>query len=239
VGNRLQAWRHPVMEGLTVLAGILIAFAIDAWWDGRVQSGQAESHLSALVDELEAADSVYLTMLTYLDLHDARVTRILAEAESYSGNPLVMDSLLFSLGPYATSNAPMAAFDDLEGGGGLATIESAELRRAIAAYRRTVERNDLAEQALADYWSTEVMPYWDQQINTRRLAAIAARGRLGPYLAEDLPPVGFDPNYEEVLQDRRFVNQLSTWALQVARVRRSVIGVMEDNSSLRNLIASR
>ncbi len=227
------------MEGLAVLAGILIAFSIDAWWDGHVERQQANAHLSALADELEAAEEGYLNQLGYLDLHDARVARLLSEAESYSGNPLVMDTLLISLGPYATYAPPMAAFDDLEGGGGLASIESAEVRRGIARYRRRVEGNNRTQNILALYWSNEVMPYWDQRISTRRLVEIASGMSLGEFLASDLPAVQLDPNYEELLRDRRFLNQLSTWALQIGRVRRSVGRVLTEIALLQTLIASR
>ena len=227
------------MEGLAVLAGILIAFAIDAWWDGHIEREQADAYLSALVAELTEAEKGYLGHLGYLELHDARVGRILSEAESYSGNPLVMDTLLLTLGPFAPYAPPMAAFDDLEGGGGLASIESPEIRRGIASYRLSVERNSLTQSALAAYWATEVKTYWDQRINTRRLLEVASGLYLGEFLARDLPAVPLDPNYEELLSDRRFLNQLSTWALDIAKVRRSNQRMLAEIDSLKILIASR
>jgi hypothetical protein len=227
------------MEGLAVLAGILIAFGIDAGWDGHVERRQADAYLSALAAELDVAGTGYADHLWYLDLHDQRLGRILAEAQSYSGNPAAMDTLLLSLGPFASYNPPMAAFDDLEGGGGLASIEPAEVRRGIASYRRSVERDGETQRELADYWNTEVKTYWDERIDMRRLVEIATGRPIGEFLASDLPPVRLGPNYEELLFDRRFLNQLSTWALHIARIRRSNQGMRTEIESLQALIRSR
>lgn len=42
-------------EGLVIIASILIAFAIDAWWDARQERDRTEVYLSALADDFRDA----------------------------------------------------------------------------------------------------------------------------------------------------------------------------------------
>ena len=45
-------WRSAVLDGFAVLVRILLAFAIDAWWDLRNQEEEAQAYLEALETEL-------------------------------------------------------------------------------------------------------------------------------------------------------------------------------------------
>lgn len=59
-------WRRFLTEGAVIVGSILLAFAIDAWWDGRVKARDTHLALQAVEDELaenlayfEAAEAVY------------------------------------------------------------------------------------------------------------------------------------------------------------------------------------
>jgi hypothetical protein len=232
----MKAWRHPVLEGVAVLAGILIAFSIDAAWDERQDRVQAKAHLSAILDELDAAEEGFRAQLDYLNEENRLIAALLDHAEDYSGADASVDSLIFLLGPYVDYSPPMVAFDDLEGAGGLSLIDVPEVRRGIARYRGAVAA-DAAEQAtFVDYWLREVMPYWDEVLNIRRFIDYSSLVPDGDLMPQDLAPVSLDPNYRTVLRDRRFLNQLSTRIIKTWRVRRFHLDVLDEIEVLRGVI---
>ena len=48
------AWKRLFAEGAAILISILLAFAIDAWWEERKEQREARQSLSALRDEFLA-----------------------------------------------------------------------------------------------------------------------------------------------------------------------------------------
>ena len=47
-------WRRIFAEGAAIVAGILLAFAIDAWWDDQVEIKEEQRLLAALANEFES-----------------------------------------------------------------------------------------------------------------------------------------------------------------------------------------
>ena len=50
-GSRIIPWRRIGVEAATIVASILLAFAIDAWWDERVDQSRNQEQLRALAIE--------------------------------------------------------------------------------------------------------------------------------------------------------------------------------------------
>ena len=48
------SWRRIFAEGAAIVAGILLAFAIDAWWDDQVEIKEEQRLLAALANEFES-----------------------------------------------------------------------------------------------------------------------------------------------------------------------------------------
>ena len=49
-----STWRRLFAEGAVIVASILLAFAIDAWWDGRQQRAAEREALAGLTVDFEA-----------------------------------------------------------------------------------------------------------------------------------------------------------------------------------------
>ncbi len=67
------AWKRRVTEGVVIVGSILLAFAIDAWWEGRAERAVEEDILRAAAAEVDANRAA---LRGDLQVHDDRLDRI-------------------------------------------------------------------------------------------------------------------------------------------------------------------
>lgn len=67
-------WRKLLVEGVVIVASILMAFAIDAWWNARQQVLEARDQANSVVAELQANRAVLEQQEQFLN-HSLSVTR--------------------------------------------------------------------------------------------------------------------------------------------------------------------
>ena len=136
-------WRPAVLDGFAVLVGILLAFAIDAWWDLRGQDEEARAYLTALETELIENRKIIEQDLEFLHQAVTDSRTFLENVVSPEAEPSYEEirRMVWETGPTQTTPLLRAAVDDLKSSGGLRAITSAEIRRAIAEYVRRLERD--------------------------------------------------------------------------------------------------
>jgi hypothetical protein len=83
--TRRIPWPRVLLEGVVIVVSILLAFGIDAWWDGRANRQQTWEHLEAVRYELQENREL-------LD----------EQAESCAGFRSATDGLLSLMGPRPT-----------------------------------------------------------------------------------------------------------------------------------------
>ena len=141
--NQELKWRSAVLDGFAVLVGILLAFAIDAWWDLRSQNEEARAYLVALETELLENRKIIDGDLVVLRSWVADSRSFLEDVVSPSAEPSneQVARMIWQTGPWETTPLLRAALEDLKSSGGLPAIESAALRHAIADYDRNLDRD--------------------------------------------------------------------------------------------------
>ena len=223
-------WGRVIAEALVIVASILLALGVEAWWGFRQDRVEERTRLDAVASELREARLGFETHLRQLAAEDSLVAEILSEVQAYSGNARLLDSLLFALGPFNEYAPPLSAYEDATATGGLSLIRSDSIRRTLGEYRRVVS-DDLTEQRIArDHFQTQIAPLWIQYVNVRDHVAAGAAAFPG-LLPEHLPDIPFASRYSELLADRRFANQLVERSIFVFRVRdahQRVIGTIDE-----------
>ena len=121
-------WRHIVVEIVIVTAGILIAFSLDSWWEGRQDTAREQSHLRALVSDFEENAA----RLRKVADRDERVERAAAELlalmrENPNARRDVVWPLLSSVFSSAQYEPILGAYDTLVSTGDLTLIRDEEL----------------------------------------------------------------------------------------------------------------
>jgi hypothetical protein len=68
-------WSRLLFEGVVIVASILLAFAIDAWWDARQQSRAGRDLVAAVVEEAEANRELIATTIQRVETYQAGTRR--------------------------------------------------------------------------------------------------------------------------------------------------------------------
>lgn len=134
-------WVRLGAEGVAILTSILLAFAIDAWWDAR-QDRQEE------VEVLRGLEDEFLSYQRQLDrfMEVSELSMRLLEGVLVSGPPTfrappppaVADSALFLMSVIPTFDATGGALAALLSSGRLELLQSRSLRATLASWPNVI-----------------------------------------------------------------------------------------------------
>jgi hypothetical protein len=183
-----------VTEGVVIVASILLAFSIDAWWE-RIGEARDESESLALVSrDLQSA----IEQLNDYSRFTQTVTDTALVVFEALSHPESIDrdkvsAQLQWLGQRRTVSLPSAAYTDLLSTGNLRVIRNRDLRDAIVRFyeaaqrgERVIERNtDLVIDGYAfGLWGDGLLVYRAEGPRFNA-ASEAARDRVAERLGED------------------------------------------------------
>ena len=156
------------LEGLVVVVSILIAFALDAWWDDRQLEQETAEDLAIV--EYELAENIRLIQITMDILYQvvAANRELVAQLTAHPDADMVdvADNVVFwSLFSHPTFDPSFGATDAWIATGRLQGLESAVLRQRLASVRGKVE-DVVEEQRIAREISVEqIYPLVKDQID--------------------------------------------------------------------------
>lgn len=132
--------KRLILEMLVVVVSILIAFSLDAWWEGRAEARTETAHLRAIRSDFEQ-NVARLSARVDRQQQIADASRRLLVAIS-SETPPVRDSVgtllsqVFSSGRFVPV---MGAYEAVISSGGLAQVRDDSLRLALADFASLLE----------------------------------------------------------------------------------------------------
>jgi hypothetical protein len=138
-----------LLEIVAVVGGILIAFALDAWWNARAVAVWEVSQLEAL--HVEFSENVGHLNGVIRD-HEAMAGR-LVQIVDFAGNgpegaqSVFADTVVVALIEWRTSDVETATLEGLLGSGRLGELQNPDVREALAGW----------PQAVADAQEDEVL----------------------------------------------------------------------------------
>ncbi len=152
-------WKRLSVEAAAIVASILFAFAIDAWWDRHQESEIETAYRQDLLVEMREARAE-------LAGDDERRRAILSAIDSLqkeSATRSVPDTTLMEWILLATRNPaffpPDAVFQDLLLSGNLRVIRSNELRYALSNYSQEHPRLRYVEEIGRLFVENNMIPY--------------------------------------------------------------------------------
>jgi hypothetical protein len=148
--RRWRRFARTLGEIAIVTAGILIAFALDAWWDNRVTAEREQIHLRALVSDFEQ-NVAALRELARMEedvMSGSRELLKLARAPEPPATASLM-ALMNRVFNSRRYEPVMGAYEALVNSGGLMLIRDESLRAALAEFAARVEGE------YAERWSDE------------------------------------------------------------------------------------
>jgi hypothetical protein len=151
-----RAWRIPLAavawqprlrwfaaEFLVVVAGILAALGLNAWWQGQQEASSEQSYLALISRDLRQMDSDLRELRTYEEsqIRDGlRAYRILSAATRSPAEEREVSTIVSLLGSRRTMTAVDAAYEDLTSTGNLRLIRDHALRDRIVTFYERAER---------------------------------------------------------------------------------------------------
>lgn len=135
-------WKRLFVEGAAIVASILLAFAIDAWWQAHVERQSEREILLALLDDFESSKASIIEWRNFhLAVRESN-TRLL-EAASSSNVTLSnqeIDSLLVDLSWWdPEQHFTTGALNSVIYGAQLSVIEDDSLRRLLADWPSQID----------------------------------------------------------------------------------------------------
>ncbi len=225
-------WRPALLEGVAVVVGILLAFAIQAGWELRQESLKVDADLSSLLLELEEnrdrLEQRIETTGRRIDLTEA----YLVELVGARGGTVSQDSIrgmIAAQGPIRIDPVSRAAYDDLVGGG-LQAINEGDLRRLILEYGQAIERDSERQRAAATWFETRAQLYDELEGD---LAGALRDGAL------DGTDLRFEQDPEAFVQNRRYGNLLTARSNHLSIIDHSAGFLLEKIAGLQLRISQR
>ena len=152
-------WKRLVAEVVAIVFGILLAFAIDAWWQDRADRQVEAQYLRALRDDLDAslslldeADASQQLQIEYLESL-LRIDEIDPEPEDVR---LWLREGVFVIGTYQPQ---LSSLRDLESSGQSQLIRDLALRSALASVAQTVDRLRNVQDDIIESQQSLLDPY--------------------------------------------------------------------------------
>ena len=145
-------WRRILAESAAIVASILLAFAIDAWWQDRIERQTEREILMALLDDFEISKaniSEWRNFHLAVQQSNTKLLKAVTSSEISLTNEevehLVIDLSWWDSGSHFSTGA----LNSLVYGGELSVIEDDALRRLLADWPSQIE--NIASVQRQDY----------------------------------------------------------------------------------------
>lgn len=158
-----------LLESLAVVASILLAFAIDAWWDQRVERSQRQEVVAALLQQARQNQSRLDSMVAYHGYaRDATEVLLEAAAEGIIP-PDSMDVVLFGITGWPYPSFDRAAVD-LAFEGSSSLLGDDAIARDVTLWRRLLDQAQEHEAVLQHTIRDVLWPYLRQHGSLPQIA---------------------------------------------------------------------
>ena len=213
-------WSRLSIEAVAIVGSILLAFAIDAWWENHQDREDEEDYLVSLRQEL--ADSIEIAQENeelrrkVVDAHVFLVAQIQGATRATDRDLYEWISLLsYPLRYYP----PRAVYNDKMASGSTNIISSAEIRIALAELEQGIRFLEQYDQSSWVVWEQRIQPFLEGRIpRIERLRQGYARDRRdmpfgqSPHTA-DFDAIFVDPAFEDMIAERWLRLQNGTLAI--------------------------
>lgn len=208
-----RRYGRVLAEGTTIVASVLLAFAIQAWWERRSEYKEDVRLLSAVLDEMRTnLAAIDANRAFHLGVVDVDTTLLkLAGVDPSALAPQYADSLIAGLSWWNGSNSwTTGAVTALVGAGRLSAIQDETLRRRLAEWPKRIDMLRAAEDQEYDFFFTVFMPYIRREASLPQISdAIRFRpGSSQPYEVGRLNHAPVHTDHRRLIVSREFQNMV-------------------------------
>lgn len=171
--SRATPWKRTALEAAVIVASILFAFAIDAWWDDRQQQENEQVILQTLLDDLRIKQVLLADMNRFSEAI-AESTDTLLRAATGKEQHLSEDDIDRLIGDtWWVSNEALwdsAPLNLLVAGGNLSLVSNPNLVQALAALQVAIGRVRYHYRNDGDFHNDVMTPFMIVNSNMAQIA---------------------------------------------------------------------
>jgi len=213
-------WKRLSVEAAAIVASILLAFAIDAWWDDKREQEELRGTLQAILNDFQASKEAVTRGRTTATARRESIVNLFQATNDSSVqlSDTALDLLLSDLGWFQDQMIINdGSINSLFAGGKIGSINNDELRGNLAGWPRNIDelRALLSQDKkyLEDLWWPFIREHGYQPQILRAVRHVPGHP-TDTWVAFPLEPSErFD--HSVLLSDRRFQNVLAElWSVQ-------------------------
>ena len=203
--SRQIPWARVVAESLAIVVSILLAFGIQAWWEGVGEGRTRDALLEGLRSDFDLAAAQLDTVMAVVDMGMAASERWLVLSRSVEVSPelvAVADTLLTEMLYNSPYQPPLGTVDAVFSNGGMSVLDDPSLTRDLRAWAALLANYRQRESAMFKLHQEQLMPYLFEAV---AVADLTWTERMAPGY-----PLG--PRHTDgylLLSDRRFQSMVS------------------------------
>jgi hypothetical protein len=140
--TKQMPWLRVFAEGVVIVGSILLAFGIDAWWDGRQERRAERVYIGRIIADLrETRGHIMENTEHYESLlrHGAALQPILTGVDEVPADTLGFLASVLQASRITDPVVARSAYDDLISTGNLRVIQNDSLRAALSRFYANVE----------------------------------------------------------------------------------------------------
>lgn len=206
--NRRPQWRRVAVESATIVASILLAFAIQAWWESLQEADLKAQALVTLEEELTLLD----TLLVWSDDNSKSVATgavllIQAAHDPASTSAEAVSAAVVALAAKTTTDASLTSYDMLVNSGNLDVLSDPELTKHLVMLRTLMVVKDRVEARELAFVEGQLEPFVGEFVTLRSPSGWYERWGVPPPEAEaatwdDLEAMLRDPQFLSLVHRR-------------------------------------
>lgn len=178
------SWKRTAVEAAAIVASILLAFAIDAWWNERLERAEEREVMQSLYVEFEANRDEAAAVISFHNRVTQPVVMLmeLRQDETLALPAEAVEEFISSLGNPRTFDAVRGSVDALISSGKLGLLRDHELRAALTTFVNIVD--DAVEDA--NYLAQSSTTIWNEIVKNggpwrTKQDALTAEDCAGPH----------------------------------------------------------
>jgi hypothetical protein len=226
-------WYRLIIEGLVIVVSILLAFAIDAWWDQQREMRDAEDQVARVVAELRAN----VAILQAQDASLEYATRGAREFLSIMGPDVgpvsvqTVGEMMYRIYGVPTLSLSNSATRNMLSSGQLTAGRWVDVRLALAEL--------LSEAQVAENASLELRQMRPEiREHMRPFVSGLAVVKLNPTMA-DYPSSRFKSDAGALLSDMSFESLIAYYAIRMEINRNNVDSLLEEHGAVIDMIENK
>jgi hypothetical protein len=165
-------WKRISVEATAIVASILLAFTIDAWWDSRSDAMQEQALLLALSSDFDAAENMLRSAKRMHVVTAESGAKLISFGEADKIPEAERDGIDLLVGMHfarAIFSPPMGTVESVMGSGRIDLIANQELVAELTQWSSVVSRLQILEIEAREHFYDRIYPYLAKRLNLKDL----------------------------------------------------------------------